>query len=80
MTWPMWTTAVATRQPSFAVDRSHSGQRNDFSVRCLRAEANYAVEEIEYDPPYPFDTGVAAISTGDDTYAGNIPIGFTFSF
>lgn len=41
---------------------------------------DYAVEEIEYDPPYPFTQGITAINVGDDTYAGNIPIGFTFNF
>lgn len=41
---------------------------------------DYAVEEIDYDPPFPFTQGTTAINTGDDTYAGNIPIGFTFNF
>ena len=41
---------------------------------------DYAVEAIDYDPPYAYTLGTVAINTGDDTYAPNIPIGFSFNF
>jgi len=44
--------------------------------------ANYEVEEIDYELPYPFDQGAVGISTGDDDgfAATNVPIGFNFNF
>ena len=44
--------------------------------------SDYEVDEIDYELPYPFNQGAAAISTGDDDFAAatNVPLGFTFNF
>ncbi len=42
--------------------------------------ADYEVEEIDYELPYPYDQGGVAINTGDDVYSSIIPLGFSFNF
>lgn len=42
--------------------------------------ADYEVEEIDYELPYPYNQGDVAINTGDDVYSSIIPLGFSFNF
>src|SRR6476620_11610125 len=42
--------------------------------------SSYSVDSIAYNPPFPFDTGIAILVNLDDTWSDVIALPFNFTF